>query len=578
MIEKLKRWFLGKASIRKKLIISFSISVSVPIIVLGVYSFSESRKNLQIQTEKTMENNSLRIAEEIDSRFKREEGYAKYLAYNLNFRRVIENKPNDNISIAQTLNDTVEPIFWYFITSDDYIKEINIYTPNVKGEVGSFLKPSNFVEGEDWYKKSQKNFKPFWSYEDGKLFVTRSILDTATNSKVIGVLRIELFMSSITEPLENMDFLDNGIIIKDNSENIVFSKLMKNDKINELVLENVLDIKPNLGLKENGYLICENNIDASNWEVFYYIDKKEITEELIPIIGSTLLIVSFCLILVIILINILSKALSRRILLLKDKAENVSKGNFNNPIFTEDTDEIGIVTNSFGHMTRDLNEMINKVYKIELEKKATELKALQAMINPHFLYNSLSTIKWKAIREGNDDISDITGHLAKFYRTSLNNGQSLTDVKSEIENIKSYIEIQRIAHSDNFDVEYRIDGNGLKNHMLNFILQPIVENAIKHGIDCNEGIERGKIIVEFQEEEDVLIFKVYNSSNKNDTSNLEEMLNKPGKGYGIYNIKERIELYYSIDCNLECSFVENNYICIALKLPKIGDKIKLEIN
>lgn len=578
MIEKLKRWFLGKASIRKKLIISFSISVSVPIIVLGVYSFSESRKNLQIQTEKTMENNSLRIAEEIDSRFKREEGYAKYLAYNLNFRRVIENKPNDNISIAQTLNDTVEPIFWYFITSDDYIKEINIYTPNVKGEVGSFLKPSNFVEGEDWYKKSQKNFKPFWSYEGGKLFVTRSILDTATNSKVIGVLRIELFMSIITEPLENMDFLDNGIIIKDNSENIVFSKLMKNDKINELVLENVLDIKPNSDLKENGYLICENNIDASNWEVFYYIDKKEITEELIPIIGSTLLIVSFCLILVIILINILSKALSRRILLLKDKAENVSKGNFNNPIFTEDTDEIGIVTNSFGHMTRDLNEMINKVYKIELEKKATELKALQAMINPHFLYNSLSTIKWRAIREGNDDISDITGHLAKFYRTSLNNGQSVTDVKSEIENIKSYIEIQRIAHSDSFDVEYRIDENGLKNHMLNFILQPIVENAIKHGIDCNEGIERGKIIVEFQEEEDVLIFKVYNSSNKNDTSNLEEMLNKPGKGYGIYNIKERIELYYSIDCNLECSFVENNYICIALKLPKIGDKIKLKIN
>ncbi|WCM69206.1 cache domain-containing protein [Clostridium perfringens] len=326
MIEKLIKWFLGKASIRKKLIISFSISVSIPIIVLGVYSFSESRKNLLIQTEKTMENNSLRIADEIDFKLKKEEGYAKYLAYNLNFRKVIENKPNDNISIAQTLNDTVEPIFWYFITSDDYIKEINIYTPNVNGEIGSFLKPSNFVEGEEWYKKSEKSFKPFWSYEDGKLFITRSILDTATNSKVIGVLRIELFMSIITEPLENMDFLDNGIIIKDNSGNIVFKKLMKNSKINELVLENILNIKSGANLKEKGYLICENNIDASNWKVFYYLDKKKITEELIPIIGSTLLIVIFCLIAVVILINILSKVLSRRILLLKDKAKDVSKG------------------------------------------------------------------------------------------------------------------------------------------------------------------------------------------------------------------------------------------------------------
>ncbi len=574
MIRKLMKWFLGKASIRKKLIISFSISVSIPIIVLGVYSFSESRKNLLIQTEKTMENNSLRIADEIDFKLKKEEGYAKYLAYNLNFRKVIENKPNDNISIAQTLNDTVEPIFWYFITSDDYIKEINIYTPNVSGEIGSFLKPSNFVEEEEWYKKSQKSFKPFWSYEDGKLFITRSILDTATNSKVIGVLRIGLFMSIITEPLENMDFLDNGIIIKDNSGNIVFKKLMKNSKINELVLENILNIKSGDNLKEKGYLICENNIDASNWQVFYYLDKKKITEELIPIIGSTLLIVTFCLIAVVILINILSKALSRRILLLKDKAEDVSKGNFNNPIFTEDTDEIGIVTNSFGHMTRDLNDMINKVYKIELEKKATELKALQAMINPHFLYNSLSTIKWKAIREGNDDISDITGYLAKFYRTSLNNGQDITDVKGEIDNIKSYIEIQKIAHSDNFDVEYRIDEKGLKNNMLNFILQPIVENAIKHGIDCNEGKERGKIIVEFQEDEGSLIFKIYNSSNNNnDINGIEEMLNKPGKGYGIYNVKERIELYYGIECNLECSLVEDNYICIVLRLPKINNKL-----
>ena len=570
MIEKLIKWFLGKASIRKKLIISFSISVSIPIIVLGVYSFSESRKNLLIQTEKTMENNSFRIADEIDFKLKKEEGYAKYLAYNLNFRKVIENKPNDNISIAQTLNDTVEPIFWYFITSDDYIKEINIYTPNVSGEIGSFLKSSNFVEGEEWYKKSEKSFKPFCSYEDGKLFITRSILDTATNSKVIGVLRIELFMSIITEPLENMDFLDNGIIIKDNSGNIVFKKLMKNSKINELVLENILNIRSGANLKEKEYLICENNIDASNWKVFYYLDKKKITEELIPIIGSTLLIVIFCLIAVVILINILSKALSRRILLLKDKAEDVSKGNFNNPIFTEDTDEIGIVTNSFGHMTRDLNHMINKVYKIELEKKATELKALQAMINPHFLYNSLSTIKWKAIREGNDDISDITGYLAKFYRTSLNNGQDITDVKGEIDNIKSYIEIQKIAHSYSFDVEYRID----ENNMLNFILQPIVENAIKHGIDCNEGKERGKIIVEFQEDEGSLIFKIYNSSsNNNDINSIEEMLNKPGKGYGIYNVKERIELYYGIECNLECSLVENNYICIALRLPKINNKL-----
>ncbi|MGG5461150.1 sensor histidine kinase [Clostridium sp. B9] len=571
MGKRVIKWFLGKASIRKKLIISFSILVSIPIILLGIYAFSESRQNLMAQTEKTMVNNMKSITNELDSRFKKEESYAKYLAYNLNFRRVIENKSSDNISIAQTLNETVEPIFWYFITSDSYIKEIDIYTPNVNEEIGSFLKPSTLVEDEEWYKNSERNFKTFYQYDDGKIFLTRAILDTKTNSRVIGVLRMEFFNSIINEPVEKMNYLGNGIIIKDNKNSIVTVKVSNNKKIDKLVMEEVLNSSGDLGeiLDKKRYLICDNEIDSIGLRVFYYINKANITDELMPIIESTLLIVGICLVLEVVLISVLSKLLSKRILLLKDKAEEIAEGNFKRPIFTEDTDEIGAVTNSLGNMSEQLNEMINRVYKIELEKKATELKALQAMINPHFLYNTLSTIKWKAIREGNDDISDITGHLAKFYRTSLNNGQELTTVKNEIDNIKSYMEIQRLAHSNNFDVEYIIDEEGMECKMLNFILQPIAENAIKHGIDCNYGGERGKIKLEFNNEKDNLVFNIYNTNYGDENIDLEIILNSSGKGYGISNIRERIELYYDIKCNLKVEKVDGIYVCVSLKLPKI---------
>ena len=120
------------------------------------------------------------------------------------------------------------------------------------------------------------------------------------------------------------------------------------------------------------------------------------------------------------------------------------------------------------------------------------MTALQAQINPHFLYNSLSLINWKAIEKGNDDISDITLALSNFYRTSLNKGRNTLSIAEEISNVKSYIAIQLIMHDDEFDVDYDIAEEILPYETLNLILQPIVENAIEHGIDVKSDGERGE--------------------------------------------------------------------------------------
>ena len=112
------------------------------------------------------------------------------------------------------------------------------------------------------------------------------------------------------------------------------------------------------------------------------------------------------------------------------------------------------------------------------------LKALQAMrSNPHFLYNCSSSIKWKAIRSEQDEIADITGLLAKFYRTALNNGKQITIVQNELENVKAYLQIQLKSHENSFEVIYNLSEEGRECRMPNFLLQPIVENAICHGVD-----------------------------------------------------------------------------------------------
>ena len=491
-MKRLLNWYYGSASIRKKLVISYLLLITVPILVLGVYSFSVSKRNMERQTEETIRNNVRLMASDLETSLKRENDNIKYLSYNAKFRQVLKNSRGNQVEVAQVLNEVVEPIFWYFITSDNNMKGIEIYTPYVSQEVGSFLKPVGDSSEESWYQYHQKNFGTLWTFENGSMFATRTVLDAQTASEPIGVLKLTVHPASVLEPISNNTFLNNGILLTDTEGKTIYSRQTGAEPADQAVLAGAE--AGNLADGDQGeYIVMSEAISTSGWRLYYYVTKSEITGQLYEILKSTLLIVGLCLAVSLFLIGILSRVLSRRILELKESAEKVAEGNFNLELNHNDTDEIGIVSKSLQTMCDRLNEMINRVYKAELEKKAMELKALQAMINPHFLYNCLSSIKWKAIRTGNDEISDLTGHLAKFYRTSLNGGKQITTVGSELENVKSYVELQRMTHENSFDVEYELDETLFETSMPNFLLQPIVENAIEHGMNYQEEIEgRGR--------------------------------------------------------------------------------------
>ncbi|MEG0688888.1 MAG: histidine kinase [Hungatella sp.] len=560
------RWYYGSASIRKKLVISYILLVTVPILVLGFHTYSVSRKNMESQTEVTMKNNMNLMVSDLETSLKRENDNIKYLSYNAKFRQILKNSAGNPVELAAVLNEVVEPIFWYFITSDYNMKGIQIYSSYVSNDIGSFLKSDRSCKEESWFQYHQQNFDILWTYEDGNLFATRTLLDAPTASEPIGVLKLDVYPSSILEPISRINFLNNGILITDKTGQVIYEKRTGNQSTDEAVLS----------LAQNGdvtesvqgdYLLMTQQIEICNWNLFYYVTKDQITGQLNQILKSTLLVVAICVIVIVGLMDILSRVLSRRILELKKSAEKVAVGNFDLEINHDYTDEIGVVSGSLQVMCHRLNEMINLVYKAELEKKAMELKALQAMINPHFLYNCLSSIKWKAIRSGNDEISDLTGLLAKFYRTSLNGGNQITTVKNELENISAYIELQRRTHENRFDVCYHVEESSLAYSMPNFLLQPLVENAIEHGINYQEdSLEKGLLVIEYETEENYLIFRILNNGPQIELERLEKILNTPGKGYGIFNIQERIRIYYGADCGLYADIDEDGYTRFTVKI------------
>ena len=174
-----------------------------------------------------------------------------------------------------------------------------------------------------------------------------------------------------------------------------------------------------------------------------------------------------------------------------DQVKKVKDGNFEIQIAESSQDEIGELARNINKMLRKIQTLIDEVYKSKLDKKSLELDLLQSKINPHFLYNNLSAINWIAIEKGEDRIYEITTELATFYRTALNKGINVDLLNVDVETIKAYVKLQLMAHDEGFDVEYKIEPSLLDEMVPIFILQPLVENAVQHGIhDC---METGKI-------------------------------------------------------------------------------------
>lgn len=567
------KWYYGEASIRKKLVISYLILVLLPILGLGIYSYHISTDNLLEQTRYTMEGNISSIVYSLNTNIEREGDNIKYLSYNSRFREKVQDGIKNVTGLAEELTRTVEPVFWYFITSDENIKAINIYSPYVKHGIGSFLKPLDEYERQEWYEKNKMNYKTYWFYENNRIFVTRVLLDAETSSQPIGIMSLEVFPENFTGAIFQTDFLNNGVILLDQHNNVIAEKYIEDLKLQES-LRIHLKQKCNTGFTETDHYMLSISEPLSNgWRVAYFINKEEISEQMSNILKTTATVMGVCLFAVTMLISLISRLLSSRILNLKKLAEQVSRGEFEVSLEENFTDEIGTVEESFVKMSRRIHEMMGEMYELGLEKRAEELKALQAMINPHFLYNCLSSIKWKAILSEQDEIADITGLVAKFYRTTLNGGKQITTVSNELENIKAYLEIQSRTHENKFDVQYELDESRLNYEMPNFLLQPIVENAICHGIEHCEENRRGLIIIQYFCEDNYITFKIFNNGPKVDKETIEKIITTPGKGYGIYNIRERIRMYYEdTEAGLFPSVTEDNMVCFTVRLGKEPNK------
>lgn len=205
------------------------------------------------------------------------------------------------------------------------------------------------------------------------------------------------------------------------------------------------------------------------------------------------------------------------------------------------------------------------LYEVKQRQLELELETLQVRVDPHFLYNIMDTINWIAIEGDFERVCEISSELSTYYRTNLNDGKSITTLEKELENIQSYLRLQMIAMSHSFDVEYDIDENLLHYHICNCTLQPLVENAILHGIKPLRG-RRGKIIIRFLSEgDDILLYIIDNGVGLDQKA----FFSQKGSGYGIHNVNERIKLYFGKEFDVSIQPRDDEQGTLAMvRIPK----------
>ena len=299
---------------------------------------------------------------------------------------------------------------------------------------------------------------------------------------------------------------------------------------------------------------------------------------------TTIRIMVLGLIIILIVIYFLSRRLSQRITEpitdLVTMTEKFASGDFTVSYHTDRNDEMKKLAESFNSMVKEIKILVDDIHREQEIAKDAELRLLQEQINPHFLYNTLDAIIWMTEAGENQKAIQIIQELSSFFRISLSKGESIITIKNEREHVKNYLEIQRFRYQDILDYEIDMNEDILEYHIQKLTLQPIVENAIYHGIKNKRG--GGKITVEGDFQGDDIIFRVRDNgigmkekeltkfrdyiSGKIELDNSDK--NKSGSGFGMANVEKRIEMMYGPDYGVTVESKYNEGTIVTVLIPK----------
>lgn len=283
----------------------------------------------------------------------------------------------------------------------------------------------------------------------------------------------------------------------------------------------------------------------TGWKLVTMIPQSIVYKHIELAKGTIVMIILITVALSILLSVFISSSITRPLMKLIRHIKKVRDGDIHTKVHLGTQEEFGEISESFNEMTEEIGTLIHKVRDDEKKIREAELRALQSQINPHILYNTMDSIYWMTKTKEYDEIAEMTTAFAQFFRLILNKGSEMTTIAKELETIEHYLTIQKLQFKNKFEYAIEADPHVLEEACIKLILQPLVENALLHGIKPLKN-KRGTIKIVAKREGQFILLEVIDNGIGMDLEQIEALLEPPSQngGYGIYNINERIHLAY----------------------------------
>ena len=430
------------------------------------------------------------------------------------------------------------------------------------------------IEEEDWFKRVystyRQNRSSFFilssqelsgekSEDTPYMSIARVMPDKNYYPSPLAILRLDFPESYLNEAINPNNF-DNALtfLVSDETNRLVsLSSASTESLYRELTLSrpvpdsDTLDSWHRYRLDGTDYFVIRQTLPSYPLTLITMLPSKSLLSEYYLHRNFTFLIGGIMLVFCLFLSTVLAKTMSGRIIRLTSRMKQVKKGELISlpSSIIQGKDEIGELTSTYNYMIHAMEDLIEKEYLLGQETKNAELKILQAQINPHFLYNTLDMIQWFAEEGMLSQIEESVSSLATFYRLSLSNGKEFISLREEMEHVRSYIRLQKLRFPDTFLYEEELD-EGLLDYLLpKTTLQPLVENAITHGLQESKRIP-GHLLIKIEKEEgkniriSILDDGAGMKNPPRPTPNSGTSRENSGHGFGIPNVSSRLTLLY----------------------------------
>jgi two-component system sensor histidine kinase YesM len=562
-------------------IVIFLFSMALVAITSGIVTSKLSREKIN--------SHASQILREIDHNLEYVlidcENISRFIIYNDQINSMLLTPPGS--ADYREKSGIARDILINAILYKDYVESISVYSLTgesiIVGFSPSYMTDYETIASQPWFELVPPHEGMFlWEYSEffndlrgnneNRVLLSRMINEKVSH-KPIGSLVIMLKNEYINGRLAISDeFTNSAICVTDAGGRLIAPRSLPHGIPAGELLDESRQGAYMFRFENQSYLVTQYRMHHIDWMLSSITDGREAYSEQYINLRNIIIVTLITVVIAFFVYTRFTRSLIDPINAIVEGMENAEDEDFKKMIVISRGDEIGRLGKAYNGLISRINFLVNEVLRGKLQNQQAELENLQAQINPHFLYNTLECINWKALGQDQVEISEMIAALSKMFRSNLSGNTNIVTLDQELESIRTYLFLQKKRYEDNLTVEIDAPGRFLDRPVLRFILQPIVENSILHGIETHTG--KSIICINVAEKEEGFVVSIIDNGPGVKIDEIAAILSgETGEGdenrqrHGIYNVNQRLKLHYGEGSGLFYSNPENGGTRVDIFIP-----------